>query len=722
MKAIKVVLGFSIWAMYSLCIASSSISNNYWNSAGHEIDRLIELKLKATGSQFAAEVSENLYLRRLYLSLIGRIPSVKEVEAFRGLPTATRWDELMDSLIDSPGYDSHMFNFWADLLRLKENLPGLSQAGIPYIAWIKEQIRNNTPYNKMVYDMIVSQGDTWNENHGATGFYRRDAGMPLDHFALTMQTFSGIQLQCAQCHNHPFEKWTQKEFYEMAAFLHMRQNVVSENAFSMKDLKQHYREEFKDRTSPTRQTLRNSYNALNDVLGRSIPNEGRGELRLPKDYQYSNGKPKELIAARTIMGEEIHFDNQATNKNSRVVFAEWLTSPEHKYFTRVIVNRLWKQVMGVGLYEPVDDIRENTVINNEALMAYLEDQLKFLDYDLKKFIRLLHSSTVLSREAQLYAKDSSTPYGFTGPVMRRLTAEQLWDSAMTLRQSDLDSIKAPTRKAFYASYSLLTQMEHEEIVYFIDGLVARQGEQGQSRGAVHRKIKEMSLGAAFDPMAESSSSMMMSMTPQDELSLLYGDPPEPVVELRKHPKISNEIRKIYGKYKSYSKNKNPEKIEETKRVALATVKGIGLSDKDLKTCFKYFRTLDKKNAEKLKYARASELGSPAPKGHFLRIFGASDRDFIDNDSLDASTPQALEMMNGFINYGVLQQKNSVITQGIKELNIEETIEYLYLAMLTRQPTSEEKKYLQEFVATPSWSNKRDIAWAIVNGPEFSFFY
>ena len=489
MSVMKTLISISVWAIYSLCLATTPVSSDYWHSAGQEVDRLIELKLKANGSNFAPEIGEDLYLRRLYLSLIGRIPSVEEVKAFRAMPEATRHDDIIDVLLNSPGYDSHIFNFWADLLRLKENLPGIPQGGVPYTTWIKQQIKNNTPYDQMVYDMIVSHGDTWKKGDGATGFYRRDAGMPLDHFSLTMQTFSGVQLQCAQCHNHPFEKWTQKEFYEMAAFLNMRQNTFSENAFPMGKVKNHYKEEYKT-TGPTRQTLRSAYNSFNDVLGRSIPDEGKGKLNLPKDYQYSNGTPKELITARTIMGEEVIYDPKTMDQNSRVVFAKWLTSPEHTFFTRVIVNRLWKHVMGVGLYEPVDDIREDTVIDNEALMTYLEDQMKALDYDLKKFIRLIHSTTVFSREGQLYASDSGDPFRFEGPLMRRMTSEQIWDSMMTLRQDNIDSIKARERKGFYSSYNLLTQMDQEQVIEFVDGLVAAQSgarpEQGRDQSPAHR--------------------------------------------------------------------------------------------------------------------------------------------------------------------------------------------------------------------------------------------
>ena len=216
--------------------------------------------------------------------------------------------------------------------------------------------------------------------------------------------------------------------------------------------------------------------------------------------------------------------------------------------------------------------------------------------------------------------------------------------------------------------------------------------------------------------------MMMSMSPSDQITTLYGDRPPAVITLQEHPKVNQKVRNYYGKYKAFNKSKNTEKATEIKKLALKEMLSIGLTEKDLMTCIKFFKSVDKANNEKLKYARASELGSPAPKGHFLRIFGASDREFIDNSSREGSTPQALEMMNGFVNWGVLQQPQSVLARDIKKLNMDETIDYLYLALLTRRPTPAERAHLLKFSETDAWTNKRDMAWAIVNGPEFSFYY
>ncbi|MEM7386286.1 MAG: DUF1549 domain-containing protein, partial [Verrucomicrobiota bacterium] len=179
-----------------------------------EIDRLIEQGFRKHKVKPNPPASDDVFLRRIYLDIAGRIPTLEEVDAFDQTDAPNKRTRLIEKLLRSEAYVSHSFNYWADILRVKSDIRG--DAGEPYAAWVKQSLRENKPYDKMVFELLTASGNVW--DNGAVGYYMRDAGMPLDNMAYTTQVFLGTQMVCAQCHDHPFDKWKQKEFYEMAAY------------------------------------------------------------------------------------------------------------------------------------------------------------------------------------------------------------------------------------------------------------------------------------------------------------------------------------------------------------------------------------------------------------------------------------------------------------------------------------------------------------------------
>ena len=163
-------------------------------------------------------LDDTILARRIYLAITGRIPSYNEINSFISDQSDQKKEFLIEKLLHSPGYKSQMFNWWADLLRLQSRMRGGNQigAGELYNHWVKEQINKNTGFNQIAYSLVTAEGYPWED--GASGYYLRDAGMELDNMSNTTQLFLGTQMVCAQCHNHPFDKWTQLEYYSMAAF------------------------------------------------------------------------------------------------------------------------------------------------------------------------------------------------------------------------------------------------------------------------------------------------------------------------------------------------------------------------------------------------------------------------------------------------------------------------------------------------------------------------
>ncbi|MEM0970905.1 MAG: DUF1549 domain-containing protein, partial [Verrucomicrobiota bacterium] len=208
----------------ALMAAPPSASTALITGAGREarnpetkIDALIEAKLSQEGLEPNALADDATFLRRVYLDIVGRIPTIEEAESFYATPAPLRRAELIDDLLDSEGYVSHFYNFWADVLRVNRNLGNANgNAEAAYQLWIKESLRENRSYQTFAREMVSARGNIW--ENGAVGYYQRDRGMPLDNMSNTVRVFLGTRLECAQCHNHPFDKWTQMDYFKMAAF------------------------------------------------------------------------------------------------------------------------------------------------------------------------------------------------------------------------------------------------------------------------------------------------------------------------------------------------------------------------------------------------------------------------------------------------------------------------------------------------------------------------
>ena len=183
--------------------------------ASSRIDAIIQLDLKEHEVRTNPPVSDVQFVRRVYLDLIGRIPTDKELVSFFEDKRKDRRARLIDDLLESPGHESHMFNWLGDMLRVKDDYYRIGKTWT-FHTWLKSQLRENRPWDELVHDMLSAEGRL-GEN-GATAYLLRDASMPLDSLSNTLTTFLGANVACAQCHDHPFAEWTQRDFYEMASF------------------------------------------------------------------------------------------------------------------------------------------------------------------------------------------------------------------------------------------------------------------------------------------------------------------------------------------------------------------------------------------------------------------------------------------------------------------------------------------------------------------------
>lgn len=571
-----------------------------------KIDELVEKnyeKFKVTPN---AEVSDETFLRRAYLDISGAIPTLKQAETFLDGRDPQKRARLIDMLLNSRGYASHTYNYWSNILRVNERLAN-NAPGRPYSDWIKDSIEKNVPYDKWVFEMITAEGK-YLENP-ATGYLVRDSGMPLDAMNNTVRIFLGTQIGCAQCHDHPFDRWTRKEFYEIAAFTFGTETRrgAGDKMFGGGNVVNKLRDDLKK--VDTAFDGGGKYNRFllgNLVEVYDIPRS----LTYPHDYQYTDVKPKSPVAPKTLFGEEM---TVSKNERPRVTFANWMTSPRNPRFAKNIANRMWKRAFGIGLIEPVDDIQDATVAENEELLAFLEQEMIRLKFDLKEFQRILYNTKTYQREASAAEVHGGDEYHFPGPVLRRMSPEQVWDSFITL--------------------AVFTPKDYQVEPAFVQSDIL--------------KVDLRTITAD-------------EMLKRDE-----------------YLRTSTDYKHRQARDKDY------------------TYKGLVL-------------------------ARASELPTPLPAGHFLRQFGQSDRESIEGNNTDGSVPQVLQMFNGPITHMLLEPKSLMVSNVMAQKAMDDRVNVIFLSVLNRQPTSDEKQVALAEIREHGPAGYGNVVWALVNTREFLF--
>ena len=440
-----ITLQFTLYAT----LPEDKFSPSIIQAEAEAIDKILKSTYQKRKVKIPAKINEAALVRRLYLSLAGRIPTFKEINSYLSNTSDQKKSQLIEELSESSAYDSHMFNWWADLLRLKSRMRGGNQiqAGQLYNHWVKEQVVQNVPFDQMTYSLVTAKGYPW--ENGAVGYYLRDAGMPLDNMSNTAQIFLGTQMVCAQCHNHPFDKWTQMEYYKMASFTYGISTRMGQGL--QKKIGQYFNQQTKGLSKKEKSKLGNSQKA--QVLRKAIQemvqplrygatHTGK-KLNLPHDYQYEDAKPK------TVVNSEPIFAPDSLNKeieNPVNAYGQWIISTNNPRFTKVISNRMWKKVFGRGIIEPEDDLRDDSESSIPELLTHLESLMVRVKYDLKEFQKILHNVEAFEREATGRELTSVEKYYFEAPILKRMSAEQLWDSIVALSIPEVDERKADSSK------------------------------------------------------------------------------------------------------------------------------------------------------------------------------------------------------------------------------------------------------------------------------------
>lgn len=340
------------------------------------VDELLNAKLKELGWQPAARCDDATFLRRASLDLTGSAPSGAEVLQFMQNTSKTKREEHVAKLLASPLSSVHLSNIWSSWLLPDANSPEVQFGRAGLQSWLRNRFAENLRYDRLVSDLLISTGSIQNS---PTAFFVALERKPEKIAAKTARVFMGIQLDCAECHNHPFDHWQQKDFWGFAAY-------------------------FSQLSSGEEQMLNPAA---------VIADSAEGDVKLPGT--------EEVIAPKPLVATE--HDGLATGTR-RQQLTLWLTARENPFLARAAVNRAWAMLFGRGLIEPIDDMRSIDIASHPAILSELSEYFADTGYDLRGLLSMLASTEAYNR-ATVHASGQAPEASYATMANKPLTETQL---------------------------------------------------------------------------------------------------------------------------------------------------------------------------------------------------------------------------------------------------------------------------------------------------------
>ncbi|MEX0712989.1 MAG: DUF1549 domain-containing protein [Pirellulales bacterium] len=363
------------------------------------IDEHVFNKLTTLGVPPSAIADDATFIRRVTLDLAGRLPSLEETQAFMAEQDPAKRDKLIDRLLDSAEYADFFANKWAAVLRNRRRTPGYTRGSYAFHSWIRNSLYENKPYDQFAREILGASGEI-GENP-AVVWYRevKDVDQQVEDSA---QLFLGLRIQCARCHHHPFEKWSQRDYYSFAAFF----SQVGRKPGAIADEQRIFHR-------------RGKAQATNPKTGEQLVPAGLG------------AEPAEVPPER----------------DPRQALVDWMAQPDNPFFAPALVNRYWKHVFGRGIVDPEDDMRVTNPASNPELLAALSRHFVESGFDLKELLRTICRSSTYQLSSEPNDYNLNDKQNFSRYYPKRLTAEVLLDSIdlVTGASTSFSGLPAGTR-------------------------------------------------------------------------------------------------------------------------------------------------------------------------------------------------------------------------------------------------------------------------------------
>ena len=344
------------------------------------IDEHVFAKLQVLGLPASGICDDATFLRRVTIDISGRLPTIEEVDVFMEDPSPEKRSICIDKLLSGSDYADYFANKWAAILRNKRKGDTYTRGTQAFHEWIRGSLHSNKPYNLLVSELLTAKGEI---GHNPAVAWFRNVSQQKEQLQDVSQMFLGVRLQCAECHHHPYEKWSQQDYYGFSAFFSRIGKKKSD-----------------------------------------IPGED-GIFHKVGLASSKNAKTGAVVKPTPLGGVEMEI---AAESDPREALADWMTAPENPFFASMLVNRYWKHFFSRALVEPEDDMRVTNPPTNPALLDALASQFTDSGYNLKGLVRLICNSTTYQLTAIPNDHNAGDQQNYSRYFPKRLTAEVLLDS------------------------------------------------------------------------------------------------------------------------------------------------------------------------------------------------------------------------------------------------------------------------------------------------------
>lgn len=656
------------------------------------------------------------YLRRVSVDLIGRIPTREEIDDYLALPAGMRREKTVDKLMADSRFVDRWTTFYADLLRLRYNSPG----GQAALAFVHQAVAEDMPYDEMARRFISANGKA-----GAVpevAYVLGDNADPMALAGVTSQVFMGIRISCAQCHDHPFDKWTREDFYGFAAYFgktrryenNFTNTVYTQEVSQSRVLWPPAGEGEDSERKPmapkfliglVKASSTPEYIARLDQLRKpkpAAPKDPLAEATASVDDLLSNvddlvrktakGKgADEFDVAAEVKAERESIDLEAEFYNSselRSTLGRLIANPRNRYFSRSFANRVWKDLIGRGIVEPIDDFSDTNPPSHPQLLDFLADEFVAGGFQLKPFVRMIVLSEPYQRSQALGVdslKREELESAFLAVPARRVLSEVLYDSIVVAGH--------------------LFEYKHP---------------QGSNMKTVSERIRFAipREGEAVTPQALAAGGAQMKPRVGAQMASTGGYSLEKGIELD------------FGAVLKSAKEKANEAVvvekmvvksaEELEAERMQMQAGAGRRMRYI------YKTVERTFDDNPIFGSSFRMASPSAPDHFIRVFGQTDRTEVGTPRDHApSMRQALMMLNGRMTHeasrvGPFEPMHKLLTG--EKTDIDGAVALAYLEILTRRPEAEEVDLAKSIVKESDslLDGMADLRWVLLNSNEFRY--
>ena len=670
-------------------------SNN--SEAAVMLDDLLQRENTGSGVITTDVISNNAFLRRATIDLIGRIPTIREIREYQ------KWGEkrrakLIAKLTSHARFADRWTIFMADMLRIRSNVTGGNQL----LAYIHGSLDQGKPYDELVRELISASGRA--NSNPAVGYILGDDAAPMELAAATSQIFLGVRIGCAMCHDHPFDDWEQKHFYDLAAFFGKTKKMQSRRGGGIyttegdkmtvlwppedkadPDKRKPVKPKFPFQVAESGTTPQHIERFEAISLARAKKEAGGAESAsldaLLDSVEPNVGKPGDPVleeAKRESRLLKVHGDIYRSSE-LRTKLADLITDPRNDYFARAFVNRVWAELIGHGFVEPLDNFSDYNELHHPSTLDFLAQEFIASGYDLRNLVRIITLSDVYRRSALSADTDielrKKSELNFTAAPSRRMISEVLYDSIVVA--GHLEDFKWP---------------------------------KGANNKEVSREIR----------------------VPTGEYTILKADESQPVMMTEKEPMRDDGYdleSSLKINFSSILNSKEQTEIANMRMKSDEAIKAKEMAekmaalmqkDKERRVMKYKTETITETFDDNPRFDSAMRMATPAPPAHFLRVFGQPARtglgEFRDNAS---SLRQQLLMLNGRITNEASRVGTLEPIHRILKKDPDLAIDWAYQEILTRYPTDREKSDARSIVKN-SEEGMADLRWALLNSNEFRF--